>query len=431
LLACLKGREPTMADSALERLVEKQNKIWARMQELQTRSESEQGWSDEDRSNWDEAEKDLTTVSADIERFQRSAKLERIDYTQVPETRAPGDTLETPEQVGEKRALEYQSAFGNYMRGGLERCNTEQRDMLVANFDSIEQRAQGTATSAAGGYLVPPGFRDVLVQTMKAYGGLMNYANIINTSTGNPLQWPTVNDTGNVGAILAENTQITQQDVVFGTRTIGAYVYTSLAVLVSLQLLQDSAFNIDQKLPELLGERLGRATAAHFISGTGSSQPEGVATNATIGKTGATGQTLTVTYDDLIDLEHSVDPAYRNSATCRWLMNDATFKVVRKIKDTTGRPIWLPIPTPGFPATINGYPYVIDQGMPLPGANNKSIIFGDFNKGYLIRQVQGVQMVRLAERYADYLQVGFFGYTRLDARPDDPAAIRAYAHSAT
>jgi HK97 family phage major capsid protein len=317
------------------------------------------------------------------------------------------------------------------MRGGLEHCDIEQRQMLMAHFDSSKElRAQGIGTNSAGGYLVPPGFRNVLIKTMKAYGGLLNEAQVINTDSGQPLQWPTVDDTSNVGAILSENTQISQQDVAFGTMTLGAYVYTSKAVLVSLQLLNDSVFDINQQLPELLGERIGRATAAHFITGTGTGQPEGVATNVTVGVTGATGQTLTVTYDNLIDLEHSIDPAYRD-ANLRWLMNDATLKVIRKIKDTTGRPIWLPVPTPGFPATINGIPYVIDQGMAVPGANNISIILGNFKRGYLVRQVQGVQMMRLAERWADFLQVGFFGFTRLDARPLDANAMRAYKHSAT
>jgi HK97 family phage major capsid protein len=265
LLACLKGREPTMADSALERLVEKQNKIWARMQELQTRSESEQGWSDEDRSNWDEAEKDLTTVSADIERFQRSAKLERIDYTQVPETRAPGDALETPEQASETRAKQYEEAFSSYMRGGMEPLTTEQRGLLMQNMVSgTEMRAQGIASGAVGGYLVPPGFRAVLQENLKAYGGLINYANVITTDTGQPLQWPTVDETGNIGQILAENTAMSQGAVTFGTRTLGAYVYTSNLVLVSLQLLQDSAFDLNTWLPRALGTRIGRATGSAF-----------------------------------------------------------------------------------------------------------------------------------------------------------------------
>jgi HK97 family phage major capsid protein len=420
-----------MADSALDRLVEKQNTLWNRMQELQTRSESEAGWTEEDRSNWDAAEADLTTVSGDIDRLQRSAKLEKVDYSQVVEARADGE-VETPEAATEKRAKEYADAFENYMRGGLERCSNEQRSMLLDNHVT-QTRAAGEATSSAGGYLVPPGYRQVLVEALKAYGGLMNLANVITTSTGQPLQWPTNDDTANVGAILAENPGspiATTPDLTFGSRTLGAYTYTSNAVLVSLQLLQDSVFDLNTFVPKKLGQRIGRATAAHFISGTGTGQPLGITTGVTAGKTGATGQTLTVTYDDLIDLEHSIDPAYRTGDT-RWLMNDATLKVIRKVKDTQGRPIWLPIPTPGFPATINGYEYTIDQGMPVPAANAKSILFGDFKQGYIIRQVLDVQMVRLTERWADYLQVGFFAFMRLDATPDAPQAIRAYVHSAT
>jgi HK97 family phage major capsid protein len=436
-----------MADSALERLVDKQNKIWARMQELQTRSESDEGWSEEDRSNWDTAEKDLSTVSGDIDRLQRSAKLEKVDYSQVVATRADGD-LETPEAATEKRAKAYEDAFGTYMRSGMERLDTEQRGLLMQNMvPGTEMRAQGIASTTTGGYLVPPGFRAVLQENMKAYGGLLNYANVITTDTGQPLQWPTVDETGNVGAILSENTQITQQDVALGTRTLGAYVYTSKLVLVSLQLLQDSAFDLNTWLPKALGTRIGRAVAAHLITGTGSGQPTGITPGVTIGKTGATGQTLTITYDDLIDLEHSVDPAYRISGrtgygglqgtdeaggpSAMFVMSDAMLKVIRKLKDTQGRPLWLPVPTPGFPPTINGWPYVIDQGMPAPGANNISLLFGDIEGGYIVRQVLGVQMVRLTERYADFLQVGFFGFTRLDAAPDDPNAIRAYKHSAT
>lgn len=418
-----------MADSALERLVEKQNKIWQRMQDLQTRSKTDEGWTTEDRTNWDAAEAELTAVSGDIERLQRAAKLEKVDYGQVVDTRGGGE-VETPESASEKRDQAYEEAFGRYMRGGMETCTMEQRQMLLESHQSIESRAAGTTSGSVGGYLVPPGFRNTLSETMKAFGGLLNLANVINTSSGNPLQWPTNNDTGNVGAILSENTQITEQDVTLGTRTLGAFVYTSKLVRVSFQLLQDSAFNLNNWLPKKLGERIGRAVAADLITGVGTTTPTGINTNVTVGKTGTTGQTLTVTYDDLVDLEHSIDPAYRNQRS-RFVMNDSSLKVIRKLKDTTGRPLWLPTPTPGFPATINGYEYTIDQGMPVMAANALSILFGDFQAGYIVRQVTDVQMIRLTERYADYLQVGFFGFSRLDAGPDDPNAVKAYKNSAT
>ena len=418
------------------RLVEDINVLAHRMQEISDAADKAGEWSQEQRENFDQAsartselEATLQTVEADIDRASRARAFDDVDRRQIVDT--AGGQVETPESRQARQTEEYREAFETYMRGGLEDCTREQKQLLRENFvrDS-ESRAQGVGTNSAGGYTVPPGFRAVMQETMKAYGGLLNLANVITTSTGNPLQWPTNDDTGNVGAILAENTQIAQQDVTFGTRTLGAYKYTSKLVLVSWELLQDSAFDINTWLPKKLGERIGRAVAAHLITGTGTGQPTGITTGVTVGKTGATGQTATVIYDDLVDLEHSIDPAYRTSRV-RYVMNDSTLRVIRKLKDTQGRPLWVPVPTVGMAATINGVPYTIDQGMPAMAANAYSILYGDFEAGMIVRQVHDVQLIRLQERYADFLQTGYFAFTRLDAKPDDPNAVAAYRNSAT
>lgn len=417
-----------MVSTMLDRKVEEQNKIWQYMDDL---SQREAEWDAAERETWDKNEIRLREVSKDIERLERHAKTEAIDYSKIVNTGTPDEGRGTPEAEVEARELQrtkdYGKAFTSYVRGGLERVSNEERTLLLQN-EGPELRAQGIATTAAGGFLVPPGFRTVLSETMKAYGGLMNHANIITTSTGQPLQWPSNDDTGNVGSILTENTQVTNLDMTLGSRTINAYVYTSRLVLVSLQLIQDSAFDIENWLPKKLGQRLGRAVAAHLVAGTGTAQPTGILTNAIVGKQGANGQTVSIIYDDLVDLEHSVDPAYRDNAI--YVMSDQMLKVLRKLKDTTGRPLWAPIPAPGFPATLNGWPYYIDNSMPVPGASNKTIIFGNLNLGYLVRQVLDMQMVRFGERYMDFLQVGLLGFMRLDAQLDDPSAIRVYQHSA-
>lgn len=408
----------------LTRLVDEQNTVWKRMQDIQSASEN-RDMTAEERSNWDEAEARLTVVSGDIERLNRMAALEKIDRGQIvtataePEGRGDLDA--------EEKAKRYSDAFGQYARHGMNDLSNEQRQLLMGRF--AEVRAQGTSPDTAGGYLVPDEFRNVMTETMKAYGGILNLANVITTSTGNDLTWPTNDDTGNEGALLAENTAVTGQDVTVGGRTLKAYTYTSKQVKVSFQLLQDSVFNLEGWLPVKLGERIGRAVAGHFATGTGIDQPEGITTNITVGKQGTTGQTTSIIYDDLVDLEHSVDMAYRGNA--RYLMNDSMLKAIRKLKDTQNRPLWVPIPAPGFPSTINGFAYSIDNKMPSPGASNKTIVFGDIAKGYTIRQVQGVQMLRLSERYADSLQVGFLGFARFDGMVDDTSAIKAYQHSAS
>lgn len=409
----------------LQRAIDRQNTTWTRMQEIQSAAETEgRDLTAEERVNWDAAEADLTTASADIERLQRMAALDTVDRSTVLTTTGRGD-----DPAGDQAARDaaYAAAFQHYLRDGMNGCSPEQQQLLRTGYQVT--RAQGTSPDSAGGYLVPETFRGTMTETMKAFGGLLTICNIITTSDGADLSWPTNDDTGNEGALLSENTPVPEQDISVGRRELGAYIFTSKLVKVSWSLLQDSAFPLETWLPTKLGERIGRAVAGYLITGTGVKQPEGVTTGVTTGVTGANGQTTSIIYDDLIDLEHSVDPAYRG-ADCRFLFHDQTLKVLRKLKDGDNRPLWVPVPAPGFAATINGRPYTIDNKMPVPAASAKSIVFGDFKTGYVVRQVQGVQTIRLNERYADSLQTGFFGYSRIDGMVDDPAALRAYAHPA-
>jgi HK97 family phage major capsid protein len=187
---------------------------------------------------------------------------------------------------------------------------------------------------------------------------------------------------------------------------------------------------VEALLRGLLATRLGRIWNQHFTTGTGTSQPQGIVTGASVGKTGLTGQTLTVIYDDLIDLITSVDPAYLNGSE-EFMLSNASLAVVRKLKDTQGHPLWQPSIQVGVPNTLVGYPVVINQDMPVMAANAKSVLFGNFTEAYLRRIVNDVQIVRLNERYADFLQVGFFGFARAGGTVQRTGAVKAYQNSAT
>ncbi|WP_314411369.1 phage major capsid protein [Streptomyces sp. DSM 40484] len=409
----------------LDRLVEEQNKTWQRMQDIQNLAEREErDWTAEERTNWDAAEARLTEVSRDIERLNKMSALDKIDRGQIAVTTGkPGEGRGTDAEEKTKR---YSDAFGRYLRGGMDRLSPEQRSMMMDN--EVELRAMGGNIDTAGGFTVPDEFRNIMTETMKAFGGLLGLAEVIPTGTGADLKWPTNDDTGNEGEILGENEEAGEQDISLGGRTLKAYIFSSKQVKLSMSLLQDSVFPLDSWVPKKLGERIGRRAARAWTTGTGVDQPEGLTTGAVVGKTGANGQTTSLIYDDLIDIEHSVDSAYRPNG--RYLMHDNTLKVIRKLKDSQGRPLWVPIPAPGFPATINGFEYTLDNSMPVPAANAKTIAFGDFKAGYVIRQVQQVQTLRLTERYAEKLQVAFLGFSRLDGMIQDSSAIRLYQHPA-
>jgi HK97 family phage major capsid protein len=405
----------------LKDLLAKRTRVWEEMKEIVSRGE----WTAEDRTKYDAAEADLKSVSADIDKLERHAELASTLDAPANE---PTTTPDAPKRSANEQ---YTEAFDAFLRHGMAGMEPEQRAVLRGQFvDSKELRAQGISTDAAGGFTVPEGFRNTITETMKFFGGIRQVANVITTTTGQDLVWPSNDDTGNEGAILAENTAVPEQDLTFGQKTLKAHVYTSKLVKVSWQLLQDEEVDLVSYLGRKLGERIGRIHNNHFTVGTGTSQPEGVQTNATVGKTGATGQTTSVTYDDIIDLEHSVDPAYRNERA-GYQFHDLTLAKLRKLKDADNRPLWQPSLVAGAPDAFNGRRYVVNNHMPQMAASAKSILFGDFEAGYIIRDVVGIGLVRLDERFADALQVGFFAWARSDGKPDDGAAIRAYQNSAT
>jgi HK97 family phage major capsid protein len=276
---------------------------------------------------------------------------------------------------------------------------------------SWADRAQSVGTASAGGYLVAQEFSNEVEKAMLAFGGIRQIARVIRTATGADLPWPLSDDTANEAVIVGENTELSEGDMEFDSKTLKAFKYTSNIIKVSTELLQDSAVNIAEIVGGALGERIARGTNRHFTVGTGTSQPEGAVTGSVLGKTGAS--TTSVTYDELIDLIHSVDPAYRIGA--KFMFHDDTLKVLKKLKDGNGKPLWVDSLASGEPATINGYEYVINQHMAPMATGAKSILFGNFSK-LIVRDVQDVSLVRLDERFAEFGQVAFVALSRHDSR---------------
>lgn len=272
------------------------------------------------------------------------------------------------------------------------------------------RNAQSIGTDTAGGHTTFPGFIASLEQALLQFGGMRQVSRILRTATGSAIDHPTVNDTGNTGALLSENVQDAEQDATFGNLTLDAYKYTSKIVRVSVELMQDSAFNMGTVLGSLLGERLGRIQNTHATTGTGSSQPNGVVTAATLGKTAASASAITM--DELLDLQASVDPAYRPMAT--WMFNDATRNYIRKLKSTDSVYHWQPGAVAGDPDRLFNSPVQINQDMASITNSAKTVLYGDFMK-YLMREVLGITLVRMNERYADYHQVGFVAIMRFDS----------------
>jgi len=278
----------------------------------------------------------------------------------------------------------------------------------------MEQRAQ-TITTTGGGYTIPDEMMMALEKALLWFGGMRQASTIIRTESGADLPIPTANDTAQTGAILDINTVASAQDVTFGQLVLKAFKYSSKNVLVPVELMQDNAVNLPQMLGEMLGERIGRIQNTHFTTGAGTTLPFGLVVQSTLGVTGAAGGGIT--YANIVDLEHSVDIAYRRQGAA-FMMNDVKVATLKKIVDTAGRPIWLPNDASGMatgaPATLLGYPVFTNNDMATAVTTaTRAMIFGALQK-YLIRDVVGVTLLRLDERYADFHQVAFLAFARSD-----------------
>lgn len=410
-------------------LKEQRATIWGSMTEIMERSKTAE-LSAEDRAAYDAAETQLEALTKDLERTEkhsaRAAAFAEVDRSQVivPAQRAgerDGEPALTPDE-------QYRDAFTAYTRNGMLGLSPEQRQTLATGRSEV--RAQSSSPASAGGFTIPQGFWAKVTETMKQFGGVMEVANVLQTDSGNKLPWPTNDDTANVGEQIGENTPVTDLDLVFGSRELDAFIFSSKMVKVPWALLQDTGVDMEGYLARKLGERLGRIHNQRQTTGTGVGQPEGLITNARIGKTTVAGQVAAVTYDDLIDLEHSVDPAYRAGGRCRYMFHDLTLRSLRKIKDADGRPLWEPSLKSGVPDSFNGVPYTINQDMATLAAGSKSISYGDFNAGFVVRSVKDATLVRLDERFAESLQVGFFAYDRMDSAQDDAAAYAVLQQAA-
>lgn len=310
-----------------------------------------------------------------------------------------------------KRNFEIQTKFFKFGHKGL---NDEERQIL--------SRAQTSGTDSEGGYTVDSMIADEIVKSLQYYGGVRQVAKIYTTASGGDLQFPTNNDIANVGALLTEAAQGSEVDTVFGQKVLSAYMYYSKVVTISTQLLQDSAFNIAQYISEdLFRDRIGRAINSAYTNGTGSSQPEGVLYASTVGAVAAGDDAIT--YNDILELKHGVNSAYRNNA--HFMFNDSTLLALKKLNvgSADARPLWSMGMADGTPATIDGTPYVINDDMPSIAAGKHPILFGDFSK-FAIRDVQGYTVKRSDERYFEYLKTGFVAYMRTDSKLLDTGAIK-------
>ena len=322
--------------------------------------------------------------------------------------------------------MSYREAFDRYIKRGDKHLDPRTLAVLAGG----EKRGTSTITTETtgiiyGGYVVPTELSPEFIQTLKAYGGMYQASRIVRTAGGGLWNQPYVDDTSTAALLTAEASATTTQDFSISRIQLNSYTYRS-KIVVSREWLQDEAVNAVSELNVMLATRLGRAINTHFTTGDGSSKPTGIlATSggAPTGKTTASATAITAT--EILDLIHSVDPAYRTGPNVALMMNDSTLAAIKKLTlgSSDSTPLWVPSMREGEPATIWGYPYVINQSMESIATGKKTIAFGDWSY-YVIREVLNPVFVRTDELFLDNFSVGFYGFSRYDGKLIPVGAIK-------
>lgn len=279
-----------------------------------------------------------------------------------------------------------------------------------------------TSTGSTGGNVIPPQTLLAAVEVnMLAFGAVRQVAETIVTGSGEPLGWPTFDDTANEGRMLQESAAADDNagtgaagdggpNPSFGKTVWNAYKFTSDTILVPYELLEDPAISVVPIIGAALGERYGRGTNRKFTTGTGAAEPNGIVTGATLGVTAAGAAAITA--DEVIDLEHSVDAAYRQGAG--YMLHDLVLAHLRKLKAAgTGEYIWQSGFNAGAPDLLNNRPYYVNNHMATLATTNRTLLFGQLTK-YKVRRVNGIRIYRLEERYRNKDQDGFVLFGRED-----------------
>ena len=366
----------------------------------------------EDAATYDRMVDDVDRMKQEIDRLERQEAIENEmnQSTSKPVFSRPDQNAQHSEK-NEKPGTgsdAYKKAFWNLVRS---------RVVLPGVRDALQ-----VGTDTEGGYTVPDEFEHTLIEGLQDENIMRGLVHIITTSSGDR-RIPIVTSRGSASWI-EEEAKYPESDDAFGQISLSAHKVGCM-IRISEELLNDSAFDLAAYISHEFARRVGAAEEQAIIAGDGSHKPTGLL-HATLGaELGVTAASATaITADELIDLQHSLKAGYRRRAS--FIMNDATIKAIRKLKDGNGQFLWQPGLMYGQPDTLLNQKVYTSNYMPLPTAGNKAILYGDYSY-YWLADREGRSMQRLNELYAENGQIGFRITQRLDGRLVLPEAVKVLA----
>ncbi len=388
-------------------MIQKRAKLWEAAKNFVDTHENENGClSAEDTLTYERMEQEIEDLTQAIDRQQRAEQREAQLSKAVNQPLTGRPDGKEPVKTG-RASDEYREDFGAHLRG--------RRPVHNVLSEGVQ---------ADGGYLVPTEFEHQIVMGLDEANVVRSLAKVISTNAERKIP---VAATHSAAQWTPENGAYVESNPTFDQKTIDAFKLTDL-VKVSIELLQDSMFDLESYIAGEFARAFGIAEEQAFCVGTGTNQPTGIftANGGTVGVTAASATAITA--DELINLIYALKSPYRRNA--KFLMNDATVALIRKLKDKNDAYLWQPSLQAGEPDRLLGYALYTSPYVPVAAAGALTVAFGDFNN-YWIADRAGRTVQRLNELYSTNGQVGFVATERVDGKVILPEGIQLLKQKAS
>lgn len=382
-------------------LLQKRGEIVEQMNKLLEKAESEKrDLNSEEQTSFDKMHQDQADLKIRADRMKTQDDLQkeiRSSHNDVPHKISIEDTKNPYANK------DYLNAFDKYARIGK------------ASLDHDYLNALQIGTDTEGGYITPEEFEKQIVEALQDINDIRKFATTITTASDRNIP---IESALGVAEWTAEEGLYNESDAVFDRIILGAHKLTTI-IKVSEELLQDAFFNLQGYLARNFGKRFGLAEEEAYINGDGNEKPTGILPDSQFGVDA--GMATAIGADKLIDLFYSLKRMYRKKA--RWLMNDSTVKLIRKLKGEDQQYLWQPGLQADQPDRLLGRPLTTSDAMPVVAADNRSVVFGDLSY-YTIADRSNTVMQRLNELYAANGQIGFRMFKRTEGKVILPEAFK-------
>lgn len=367
----------------LKALMEKRDELRQGMDALVNAADAEKrAMSGEEAAAFDAAEQEIRAIDETVERQERARRLDR--------RAVPSD--------GEERAAAEEQAFADYILGRSSELRAGEQNMSMAN----------------NGAILPSTIANRIIKAVKDRCPILERATVYNVKgTLKVPVWGKANTTHDIAVgYQTEFTSITADSGQFTSVDLGGYLAGALT-LIGRSVENNGAFSVVDFIVNQMAEEIAVWLEGQLLTGTGSGAAQG-ATATTNALTAAASAAITA--DELIELQARVKQAYQGGAC--WIMNPATFTLIKKLKDANNRYLLQDDATGEFPYRLLGKPVFLSDNMPAAAAGAKAVLYGDCS-GLSVNFRENISIEVLREVYAAQHAIGVVSWFEFDSKVTD------------